>query len=553
IVQRAALALGCSVPTAYRQLQAAGFDSNRKRRSDAGRSTLPESELRLVAGMLAASTNKRGQRLPVDTALDMARASGALASTVSASTVLRQLHAKGLHPTQLALPSASIALRSEHPNHVWQVDSTTGAYYYLPEGKLRWMPEDEFYKNKSHNLVKASSDLLTRYCAADHATHAFKVRYYLGGESAENLLDFMVWAMCQQPGGPMHGVPFVLMCDQGAANRSQVFLTFCRRLQVDLRHHAPGAARVTGSVEKAHDLVGMFFERRFRFKDPSQVTLQALNDEVLEWAHDYCARAVHTRHRQTRYGAYMRIQATQLRTVPEAVLREQACREPEQRRVSNDRRVSFDGRSYDLALVPGVVAGLKVTLQMNLYRAPAIDVQYSDPATGELTWHVVEPLREDDFGFPAGAQTIGQGMRTAAHSVHDQARGELAKEAYALPTLQQAEKARRRHAQAYAGVVDPMADVRANPAPAWLPRRGTELGVPGRTLAPVLLGWVDACKRLRPMLGEHYGPHVYQYVAAQWPDGAVPQDQLEAVAERLRPQVQADAAAPLRLVGGGAA
>jgi hypothetical protein len=99
--------------------------------------------------------------MPVVTAMEILQASGQLKASVSASTVSRQLHARRMHPDDLALPTPSVQLRSLHPNHVWQVDSTTGAYYYLPGGRLRWMPEDEFYKNKVANLVKASSDLLT--------------------------------------------------------------------------------------------------------------------------------------------------------------------------------------------------------------------------------------------------------------------------------------------------------------------------------------------------------------------------------------------------------
>ena len=84
---------------------------------------------------------------------------------VSESTVSRQLYQRRLHPEQLSLPTPSVQLRSLHPNHVWQVDSTTGAYYYMPGGRLRWMPEDEFYLGKVKNIVNASTDLLTRYAA----------------------------------------------------------------------------------------------------------------------------------------------------------------------------------------------------------------------------------------------------------------------------------------------------------------------------------------------------------------------------------------------------
>lgn len=557
IVERAAQTLGISRQTAYRKLREAGFDAGRKQRSDAHETKLPRAELEIVAGTLRASLNQKGQRMPVRTALDILRASSQLTVPVSDSTVSRQLYQYRMHPEQLAMSSPSVQLVSRHPNHVWQIDSTTGAYYYLPGGRLRWMPEDEFYKNKVKNIVKASSDLLTRYAAADHTTHAFKCRYYLGGETAENLLDFCTWAMVKQPSSPMHGVPRILMLDPGGANRSRLMTGFCQRVGIDLRHHAAGAARVTGSVEKSHDLVRMFFETRLRFFNPADVTLDQLNADIEAWAAAYCSAAVHGRHERTRYGAWMEITPEQLR-VPASLeaLRDAARYEPETRRVSNDRRITFGSpsRTFDLALVPGVIAGLKVTLQVNAFRAPAIDVLFTDADTGEQTWHVVEPMERDQWGFGPGPE-IGAEMRSAPHSEVDAARNRFTKEAYGLPTVEQADKARKAHAQAYAGLVDAMADVHATPVPSYLPRRGTEHPLPARTIAAVMLSVVEACKRLKTMLGSAYSPQVYTWVAARFPDG-VPEDQLDAIcAQFTQPQAGADSGAAtgaggLRVVGG---
>jgi hypothetical protein len=554
IVAEAAQTLGVSVQTVYRKLEGAGFDPARKRRSDAGECMLPEAELRLVAGVLMASINKKGQRMPVATALDILRASGQLSVPVSESTVARQLYARRMHPEQLALPTPSVQLRSLHPNHVWQVDSTTGAYYYLPGGRLRWMPEDEFYKNKVQNLVKASKDLLTRYAATDHTSAAFKVRYYLGGESAANLLDFVTWAMWKQPESPMHGVPFILMMDPGGANKGQLMRNFARRCGIELIHHAPGAARVTGSVEKTHDLVRMHFETRLRFENPADVSLERLNDTIARWAAAYCTAREHSRHGRTRYGAWMEIAAEQLRVAASLqALRDAATREPEQRRVSNHKTIPFGSRTYDLSLVPGVVAGLKVTVVENPFRAPAIDVLFVDADTGEETWHVVEPAKTDEWGYREDAPIIGQQMRTAAHGPVDAARTELTKQAYrvgdGLPTLEEAARARKAHAQAYAGVVDVHADVNATPVPAYLPRRTTPLPLAERRVEAKRLTVVEACRAIKSRIGEAYTPQMFADLAAAWPDG-VPEDQLDGICAALTQP--AAPAAGLRLVGGAA-
>lgn len=563
IVDDAARVLGRSYQTVYRQLSEAGFDSGRKRRSDAGDCMLDTHQLHQVAGVLQASLNKKGHTMPVGTALDILRASGAMVVNVSESTVNRQLHARRLHPDQMALPEPSVQMRSLHPNHVWQIDSTTGAYYYLPGGRLRWMDETEFYKNKVSNLVKAASDLLTRYAAADHTSHAFKVRYYLGGETAENLLDFATWAMWKHDHSPMHGVPMILAMDPGAANKGTLMRNYCKRLGVQLIHHAPGAARVTGSVEKAHDLARMHFETRLRFVDPRDVSLDWLNERIARWAAAFCAERVHSRHGRTRFGKWLEIKAEQLRVAASLdALREAAVREPETRRVSNEKTITFGTRDriYDLKMVPGVVAGLKVTVAQNPFRAPAIDVLFTDADTGAETWHVVQPVARDEHGYREDGPVWGQDMRTAAHSEVDKARTAMNREAYrtgdGLPTLAEAAKARKQHAQAYAGVVDAMADVDAAQVPTYLPKRSTPIELPQRHVQARLFTVAEACLALKARLGAAYQPQVWTDLSNAFP-GGVPENRMDELHARYVPaaptESAGDAAHALRLIGGGAA
>ena len=60
-------------------------------------------------------------------------------------------------------------------------------------------------------------------------------------------------------------------------------------------------------------------------------------------------------------------------------------------------------------------------------------------------------------------------------------------------SLEQAAAARKAHAQAFAGQVDAMADVKATQVPAYLPRRATPLGVAERKVEARLLNVVEAC------------------------------------------------------------
>jgi hypothetical protein len=99
--------------------------------------------------------------------------------------------------------------------------------------------------------------------------------------------------------------------------------------------------------------------------------------------------------------------------------------------------------------------------------------------------------------------------------------------------------------------VQPMADVHATPVPTYMPRRGTALETgPVREVAEVLLSVVQACKRLRDMLGNAYSPAVFTWVSAKFADG-VPEAQLDAIcAQFAAPPVDDAAPGGLRAVGG---
>jgi hypothetical protein len=109
-----------------------------------------------------------------------------------------------LHPDQLLQPEPVTRLKSAHPNHWWQIDPSLCVLYYLPKsGKdtgLRVAGYEEFYKNKPQNLVRVIDKLLTRFVAVEHASGCIAARFYVGGETTENLLDFLMWAFTQRHG-----------------------------------------------------------------------------------------------------------------------------------------------------------------------------------------------------------------------------------------------------------------------------------------------------------------------------------------------------------------
>lgn len=546
--------MGCSVATLYRRIEtlgAAGLTGARQRRSDAGSTAASVEDLRQISAVLVASQRDTGKRLwSAERAVTELRANRIITTSLSAGRLLALLREHGLHPEQLNQPSATTALASLHPNHVWQIDSSTSVLYKDKTGRMRAMASDEFYKNKPQNFARVVNDLITRYLAVDHCSGAFKGRYYLGGESAENLVDFFIYAAMKNGTTPMHGVPKIVYADQGSGNKSGLWLRLCDSLDVRPLRHEAGRANATGSVEKHGDIWERDFEGSFPFVDPDSITLDWLNEEGARWAAVHCATKTHRRHHMTRDAAWLHIREDQLRVPASAeLLRELAHSEPETRRVSNNQTISVSvkghgAQTYDLGDVPGIQVGGKVEVRINAYRAPSIDVACTDRETGDVTWHTVPPIQHNRFGFAAGSPVIGESFRPAAKTDTERTRDELLRETYrvaagALPTLEDAKRLRKQRAQAFGGRLDPMASITATELPDYMPRRGTPLGAAAapRVHVPQTLTHVEAAKRLRAALGDAYGPHVYAWLTQRHPAG-VPEDQVAAIAAQLGTQAE---------------
>ncbi len=203
--------LGISVATLYRKLEAVSVKPGRKRRSDAGRSELSLHEAQLISAVLMEAMRRNGKRLmSVARAVEMLRANGKIDAArvdeetgevlpLSESTVTRALREYKLHPDQLLQPAPVNRMKSEHPNHCWQIDPSLCVLYYLPrsgeDSGLRVMKQEEFYKNKPKNVVKIENDRVWRYTGTDHASGTILARYYFGGETSANLCDFFIFMM----------------------------------------------------------------------------------------------------------------------------------------------------------------------------------------------------------------------------------------------------------------------------------------------------------------------------------------------------------------------
>lgn len=220
-----------SVPTLQRKLKDVSMSKPRKKRRDAGATSVSVDELRMISAYMQESHRNQGKKLAgLEQTLEVLRSNGAVTAArvnedtgelepLSVSAISRALMQHGLHPKQLSQPTPKQRLASKHPNHVWQIDPSLCVLYYLPTQKgkcIQVMEEKEFYKNKPANIRKVEKERVWRYVITDHTSGWIYVHYVLGAESGQNLAEAFINAMQKRhPEDPVHGVPLMVMVDPG--------------------------------------------------------------------------------------------------------------------------------------------------------------------------------------------------------------------------------------------------------------------------------------------------------------------------------------------------
>lgn len=573
LVADAAARLGCSAQQVYTKLRGVGWSSGRKLRVDKGDTKVTPAEVFAVAGLIAASLRDNGKRLlAVDDAIEIALSNGLLRERVSPATMQRLMRLHACHPAELARATPHQDLRSLHPNHVWQLDASICVLYYLRSGGLAVMDEVQFNDNKPANVAKVADRRVIRYVVTDHCSGAFFVRYYLAaGESQALVFDFLMEAMAQAPNRVMHGVPWTLVWDKGAANMAHGIRALLHALSVRHWAHKTGNARAKGQSEVTHNLIERGFEGRLAMMKVEGI--EHLNGCLDEWQRAYNASEVHTRHGQTRWAMWQTIRPEQLRVVPPLeVCRELLVAKPQTRVVKGNLTVQYTVKGhepavYSVAEIPGVRVGMELLVTANPYRAPAINVVTEDER-GQTRYYVCDPIARDQFGFLVTAATIGEEFKRPIDTAVDTARKDLAEAAFGTRDLDDAAEAKRRGAVAFDGQVDPMRPVREQNAslPAHMRRKGTLMDVQNPVHTPTLhdhmaaerrrdghsldvpnqvrleerpLDLVAALQQLKARLGRSPSVQEAQAVREWYPDG-VPESDLDAIVQRLEQPAAAD-------------
>ncbi len=428
IKERAMRDLGISLATLNRRLAAAGYGSGRSRRSDAGkrRVPIPEETFDAVLAIQSRSPLKGKMRMAAWVAIKQAIANGVPhAERVTPGTYNRWMRARRIRRDAIETQTPYRPLASRHPNHVHEIDASVCVQWYLkPAGDIGHQSRvKEVYKNKDGRIATRK---LIRYLCVDHTSGAFAVRYYhTGGETAEDLIDFLryAWGPKADPRYTFRGVPQILYMDQGPGNKARITQHLLRALDVRWIGHAPGNARATGAVEGAQGWWETYFETRLREQPAASVEqLNAWAEaEALYYNHD----RIHSRHHMTRLAAWNTIPPDALRELPTSAVLDRIIASPTTTRtVQPDCTIQFDGRRYRLPVTDYV--GEQIDVAYNAYAYPAIDAHVDG------TIYRLDPIELSAYGFESGAPIIGETYAAQATPAATRRRQEL--DAAPLPT-----------------------------------------------------------------------------------------------------------------------
>lgn len=549
IMGRACTSLNITPQTLYARLKKLGYATGRKRRSDAGVTSLARDEAVIIAAMMEETRRANGKAtLTAEDCIVILRESGRIAAQrvdeatgevtdLSVSAIMRALETYGLDRAALSKPAPHTELRALHPNHVWQIDFSICVLFYLKEGRgMGIMRDSEFYKGKPANFLKVESDRVQRVVICDRCSGAIYVSYAFGGETSMTAVETLIAAMIGEPGSPLCGVPYLIYTDQGSAFKGAPFKSLLRRALIEDRLHAPENPRATGAVEKAQDIVERRFEGRLGVGVRVE-SLAQLNDSATRFRLWFNSTQKHSRHGMTRYAAWQRITDQQLRMPPTIdVLRSLATAAPQIRTVDGSFKLRHDNKFYSLRDVPGLTdtlrVGDKIEVCANPY-APEHLIVIQPQLDGSEKHYTLAPTIVDQWGQDMSAPVIGESYATAPDTQTERNKKEMRRVAYDEATQETADKAAKDKERLPFADVDALAPMVAADV-SYLRRKGEALDVVSPTVvAPAarVLTTFEAAQDMRARDPDLWTGDAYARLSELYPDG-VPEDQLDAAYNR---------------------
>ena len=384
-VQAIAELYGVSASSVYRALK--DFLKPRAaHRSDRGTPRLmPKSKLEqyceLVAALKLRSTNKAGRHLSTKRAIELLEEYGvetvhglvrAPQGVLTRSTVNEYLTRWHLDQARLRRQPPAVRFQAEHSNDCWQFDMSPSDLKHI-EAPL-WV-----------DPAKGEPTLMLYSVVDDRSGVCFLEYRCVYGEDAESALRFLFNAMAVKSEAefPFQGRPKMIYLDNGPVAKSRVFQNVMQSLGIEWLTHMPAGndgervtARSKGKVERPFRTVKDAHETLYHFHKPET------ERQANEWLMRYLLRYNRQDHRAE---PHSRIEDWIANFPPDGIREmctwEQYCRfarEPEQRKVGIDARVSVDGTAYE---VEPDMAGETVLLLWGLFDSE-LYVEYEGTRTG---------------------------------------------------------------------------------------------------------------------------------------------------------------------------
>lgn len=428
--------------SAYRALKENGWESNRKKRSDAGTSSISNENLSTVAALLQNSVRKNGKKtMSVENARSVLLQNG-FDIPIGSRQLGAILKSRTLSTESTAKPSPHQRMRTEYPNQVHFADPSVALMYFAPNGKQKFLRDDEVYKNKP--FLEGRENLKCwRYVLTDHYSGTICVRYYAAsGENSANMYDFLLyaWGKKKDPLYVFHGLPELLIWDCGSANISKPVTNALKALRVETKPHLPGNPRAKGQVEKANDIVERQFESLLRLEPVA--SMEELNDAAERWCAAFNANMLKNRDtRILRHGRkiggrtqlWNSIETAQLRELPD----EEICRQifttgVQVRTVGGDLAISFvhpkrkTATRYSLSHLPDILVGMTVNVQPVLTDGEALALVSYENSQHEIVSFEVKPIEYNNAGFDISAPIFGQGYKSEPDTLVEKNVKELA-------------------------------------------------------------------------------------------------------------------------------
>jgi hypothetical protein len=371
LIEETASLYGVSTDTLYRALRTS-LRPKSINRSDSGtprKLSLSDMEryCEIIAAMKIRTSNKKGRHISTVRAIELLEEFGMdtpdgfvkpPVGTLTRSTVNHYLKAWGYDTERMTRQPPAVRFQAEYSNECWHFD--------LSPSDLKHVKQPLWIEPGRGN------PLLMLYSLVDDRSGVCYQEYHcVYGEDVEAALRFLFNAMTAKTmdGFPFQGIPEMIYTDNGPIAKSHVFQNVMDCLRIKLVTHLPNGkdgrrvtARSKGKVERPFRTVKEAYETLYHFHEPENEV------EANLWLRQYLLLYNDKPHRES---PHSRIEDWR-RNLPKSGLRsmcswERFCnfaREPQQRKVGVDARVSVEGVAYE---VDPDLAGETVVLWWGLF------------------------------------------------------------------------------------------------------------------------------------------------------------------------------------------